>query len=176
MHTGLRYALALGAGTTLLCACERSTPMPTATRTLPIDGPNRTAAVGYVNTTIARTNLGVINYKTNLDNFNVELKTHDDADIEVTHGVAEAGGNTGWHYHPGPVLVLVESGSLTVYHADDPTCTGTTYTAGSTFIEGTTPHFVRNEGAAISEIIGVFLVPAGKPRRIDSPVPGNCPF
>jgi len=176
MHPRFCYGLALIAGTTLLCACDRSTPLPTATRTPSIDGPNRTAAVNYVNTTIARTNLGVIDYKTNLDQFNVQLKTHDNADIEVTHGVAQAGGNTGWHYHPGPVLVMVETGSLTVYHADDPTCTGTTYTAGSTFIESTTPHFVRNEGAVTSEIIGVFFVPAGKPRRIESPVPGNCPF
>jgi hypothetical protein len=71
---------------------------------------------------------------------------------------------------------MVESGSLTVYHADDPTCTGTTYNAGSTFIEGTTPHYVRNEGAVTSETIGVFIVPAGKPRRIESPILGNRPF
>ena len=176
MNTHLRYTLALIAGTALLGGCDRSSPIPTAARTLPIDGPDRTVAVGYVNTTIARTNLGAINYKTNLDQFNVELKTHDDADVEVTHGVAQAGGSTGWHYHPGPVLVMVESGSLTVYQADDPSCTGTTYNAGSTFIEGTTAHFVRNEGATTAEIIGVFFVPAGKPRRIDAPTPGNCPF
>jgi quercetin dioxygenase-like cupin family protein len=176
MHTRLRYTLAVIAGLAALFGCDRSSPAPTATRTIPIDGPNRTAAVGYANMTIARTNLGSINYKTNLNKFNVELKTQDDADIEVTHGVAQAGGNTGWHYHPGPVLVMVESGSLTVYEADDPTCTGKTYAAGSTFIEGTTPHIVRNEGATTAEIIGVFLEPAGQPRRIESSVPGNCPF
>jgi quercetin dioxygenase-like cupin family protein len=33
-------------------------------------------------------------------------------------------GYTGWHTHPGPVLVLVKSGALTLYSGDDPTCTG----------------------------------------------------
>lgn len=171
-----RFGLALVVLTSLPAACDKPTSAPTATRDPKIAGPNFSAATGYVNTTIGRTNLGILNYHTNLDGFNVDLKAHDNADVEVTSGVASAGGNTGWHYHPGPVLVLVKTGSLTVYHADDPDCTGTTYPAGSTFIEGTTPHIVRNEGAITSEIIGIFIVPAGQRRRIESDVPGNCPF
>jgi len=177
MPNHARLGLELVLVASLLGACDKPTPMPTAARGVPtVDGPNMSAASGYVNTTIGRTNLGILNYHTNLNGFNVDLKTHDDADVEVTSGVAQPGGNTGWHYHPGPVLVLVKTGALTVYHADDPSCQGTTYTAGSTFIEGTTPHIVRNEGTTTSEIIGIFVVPAGKARRIESDVPGNCPF
>ena len=31
--------------------------------------------------------------------------------------------NTGWHSHPGHSLIIVTSGTLTDYEADDPTCT-----------------------------------------------------
>jgi len=176
MPNHARLTLRLVVLTAVIAACDRTSPTPTATRVPSVDGPNLSAASGYVNTTIGRTNIGLLNYHTNLNGFNVDLKAHDDADIEVTTGAAQAGGNTGWHYHPGPVLVLVKTGALTVYHADDPSCTGTTYPAGSTFIEGVTPHIVRNEGTTTAEIIGVFIVPAGQPRRIESDVPGNCPF
>ena len=46
-----------------------------------------------------------------------------------------AGGHTGWHSHPGPALVLVTQGELTLYSADDPTCTGRSYSAGQAFID-----------------------------------------
>ncbi len=37
--------------------------------------------------------------------------------------VIAPGGYTGWHTHPGPVLVLVKAGALTLYSSEDPTCT-----------------------------------------------------
>ncbi len=88
-------------------------------------------------------------------------------------------GNSGWHTHPGPVYVLVISGSVVNYHADDPTCTGTKFTAGKGFVE--TPgdiHLVRNEDPNTTAVLlATFLdVPVGGTFRIDAPLPGNCPF
>ena len=175
MRKASRLMLAFTALTSALAACEQSTAAPSAQHAAQ-GGPNLTAGVGFTNGTLARANLGEVNWESNLNGFNVQLKTHDDADVEVTSGSANASGNSGWHYHPGPVLVLVKTGALTIYHAGDPDCHGTTYTAGMTFIEGSTPHIVRNEGAVTSEFVGVFFVPAGQPRRIEADVPGNCPF
>ncbi len=31
------------------------------------------------------------------------------------------GGQTGWHSHPGPVVVLIKSGQMSFYDGDDPT-------------------------------------------------------
>ena len=90
------------------------------------------------------------------------------------------GASSGWHTHPGPVFVLVTSGSVVNYHADDPTCTGQTFSAGQGFVE--TPddiHFVRNEGTSTALLLATFLnVPVGVVGafRIDAPRPGNCPF
>src|SRR3982750_2077371 len=45
------------------------------------------------------------------------------------------GGNTGWHSHPGPVVVLIKSGQMSLYDGDDPTCSARTYTAGQAFVD-----------------------------------------
>src|SRR4029077_12020816 len=45
-------------------------------------------------------------------------------DVVVRQLTIAPGGNSGWHSHPGPVLVLVTQGSVVNYHANDPTCTG----------------------------------------------------
>jgi len=170
-----KLALTLAATAALLAACEQTTSAP-ASKPRQIDTPRFSVGSGIANPTLARTNLGAINFHSNLNGFNVLLQTHDNADVEVTNGSVNPSGYSGWHYHPGPVLVLVKTGTLTIYHADDPMCQGTVYPAGTTFIEGTTPHIVRNEGAVTSEFVGVFFVPTGQPRRIEADVPGNCPF
>jgi hypothetical protein len=89
------------------------------------------------------------------------------------------GGYTGWHSHPGPVVVLVKSGTLTFYGAEDPTCTGRVYTAGQAFVDRGQGHvhIGRNEGSENLELWSAYFdVPPGGPFRIDAPSPGNCPF
>ena len=83
--------------------------------------------------------------------------------------------STGWHTHPGPVILVIKTGTLTVYDASDPTCTPKVYTAGTAFFEGTTPHNVRNEGTVAVEYGTVYFVPAGGPTRIEADFPPNCP-
>jgi quercetin dioxygenase-like cupin family protein len=100
-----------------------------------------------------------------------------DSDLYVTQNIWQPGGRTGWHTHPGPSLVTVIEGTLTVYEAADPTCVPTTYTAGDTFtdIGCGEVHNVVNETGAEAKVVAVRIVPAGQPQRIDEPAPGNCP-
>jgi quercetin dioxygenase-like cupin family protein len=105
--------------------------------------------------------------------------TTNKGDIVVTEISFAAGGYSGWHSHPGKVVVAVQRGSITIYHADDPTCTGKTYTAGQIFTERPGHvHYARNESATTSAVLNVtyFQVPVGGSPRIDQPDPGNCPF
>ena len=93
--------------------------------------------------------------------------------------VMAPGGNTGWHSHPGPVVVLIKSGQMSLYGSDDPTCTGRTYSAGEAFIDSGQGHvhIARNEGSANLELwVTYFDVPRGGPFRIDVPNSGNCSF
>ena len=90
-----------------------------------------------------------------------------------------AGGHTGWHSHPGPVVVTVVSGTLTFYDGEGP-CLGRTYPAGTAFVDPGMGHvhIARNEGSGSVEISAVYfgLPPGVGTQRIDAPAPGNCPF
>ena len=90
------------------------------------------------------------------------------------------GGNTGWHSHPGPVVVLIKSGQMSFYDSEDPTCTVRTYSAGEAFIDSGQGHvhIARNESESENlELWATYFdVPPGEPFRIDVPNPGNCSF
>lgn len=106
-------------------------------------------------------------------------KTKGASDLYVQSNVWQPGGSTGWHSHPGHSLIIVTAGTVTDYEGADPTCTPQTYTAGMSFVDpgGTHVHIIRNESTTdVAQTIAVQLVPAGQPRRIDAPSPGNCSF
>ena len=114
-------------------------------------------------------------------------------DIVMSQITVLPGGSSGWHSHPGGAIIVVEQGTLTVYHpggdgshgdgssqgdgSHGRGCVTTPYSAGQAFIErpgevdqvintGTTPYvlFVTFPG-----------VPLGGSARIDQPDPGTCP-
>jgi quercetin dioxygenase-like cupin family protein len=171
-----RVMLAMVAVATGALACKDTTT-PKQVSTADIGGPSLTAAVGFVGTTVGRGNLGAFHSQSHANGYQVALESHNNTDIAVaTIGIAP-GGHSGWHFHPGPVLVIVKVGTVTFYHGDDRTCTGTSYTAGHAFIEeGGDVGIARNETASVDTVVATFFVPAGSPTRIDAPAPGNCPF
>ena len=115
----------------------------------------------------------------NLYGWNLKLKVKGDSDVYIVQSTFPPGTDTGWHTHPGPSLITVTAGQLTVYEADDPTCTPHVYHAGESFtdIGCGDIHLVRNEGSVIAQDVAVQIVPKGAPRRIDvTPAPSNCPL
>jgi quercetin dioxygenase-like cupin family protein len=97
-------------------------------------------------------------------------------DIVVTEFSFAPGGTTGWHSHPGKVIVGVARGSITLYRGDDPACAGTTYHAGDIWIEHPgVVHEARNEGTVGAVVNATYLgVPVGGSPRIDEAKPANC--
>lgn len=90
-----------------------------------------------------------------------------------------AGGHTGWHSHPGPALVLVTQGELTLYSADDPTCAGRSYAAGQAFIDPGQGHVhIGRASQSGNTVLWVtyFDVPPGSGFRVDAADPGTCVF
>src|SRR5918996_380932 len=66
------------------------------------------------------------------DGSEVELKTRGAIDVAVQRIAVDPGETFGWHSHPGPTIVTVKTGTLTLYHAED--CThGIDYTAEQSF-------------------------------------------
>ena len=109
----------------------------------------------------------------------VKILAKDPSDVYVVQNTVGAKGNSGWHSHPGPSIVLVKSGVASVYHGDDPSCTPQQYPAGTGFIDEGGPHvhLVRNAGSEPLVTVAFQFVPAGAPsRRIEENSPGFCPF
>lgn len=123
---------------------------------------------------------GLLNLMCNeldLYGWNLKTKIKGDSDVYVTGHTFEPGTHTGWHTHPGPSLITVVAGELTVYEADSPNCTPIVYHTGESFtdIGCGDVHLVRNEGNVQARDVAVQIVPAGAPRRIEADQPATCP-
>ena len=193
MHRYLQLTLTGLTATAVVAACENSTPRQPSRPS--ITDPSFTVASGFVSTPVARGTAEAFHIRST-DGFDVEIKTKDNTDIAVSNVVVAAGGSSGWHSHPGPVLVVVKTGTITFYRAgkhggqngDDengnngtnaPTCSRTVYPAGSAFVEVPAPGHVmlaKNEGSAEATVTATYFAPPGAALRIDRPWPGgDCP-
>ena len=101
--------------------------------------------------------------------------THGKADVEVDKVTIGPGGSSGWHHHPGVVLVSVKSGALTRYNHK---CDKTVYKAGKGFLEShDKPLLVRNNGKGDAVLYVTFIVPSSTTAeglRIEDPRPKGC--
>jgi quercetin dioxygenase-like cupin family protein len=116
-----------------------------------------------------------INTKAKSGDWEAEIITKGMSDVHVVEVTIQPGKALSWHSHLGPSFVIVKSGNATFYEGDDPTCTPQLVPAGSSLFEPAGDvHIVRNEG--IEPLVNVVfqLIPAGAPRLIPEPNPGNC--
>jgi len=100
----------------------------------------------------------------------------------LTYSVTYAPGATsGWHRHPGSVIVLVKSGTMTSYGLSGELCVGEDIPAGGAYFEADAararyPHFVRNRSDVPFEAVVVaFNVPPGGSPLVDADAPAECP-
>lgn len=114
------------------------------------------------------------------DGSRVRLHTNGPIKLAVQRIVAVPGATFGWHSHPGPTLVTVQSGTLTLYHAED--CThGINYTAGQSFSNlPWETHLAKNNGSVDLVVFASYFVPMSitvpPDLRINQPLPGaGCP-
>ena len=88
----------------------------------------------------------------------VKFQTSGAVDVVAQTITYVPGGYSGWHTHPGVVLVVVESGSVTLQVG----CSIHTYTAGQSFTEsGLTPIMARNLTTSNFIVRVTYVVPKG---------------
>jgi quercetin dioxygenase-like cupin family protein len=166
-----RFFIAVSAallGTIAMFGFVQATPIAGVTSTL--------IAVGRFDDIDAKA-LTDIDPGVGIEDWQARIKTKGSSDLYVLENRIAPGGTFGWHSHPGPSLVIVKSGALTLYLAADPTCTPHVVGAGSGFVDnGGDVHLVRNEGSVETVVYVTSLIPTGFARRIDEPAPGNCSF
>jgi quercetin dioxygenase-like cupin family protein len=103
--------------------------------------------------------------------FDVRLGGTEYVAREVT---IQPGGETGWHYHDGPVYGQVKSGTLTHLEAD---CTVVAYGPGQLIVEPSGKdkvHIGRNTGNVPVVLDVLYVLPVGKPLSEDAADP-HCP-
>lgn len=94
----------------------------------------------------------------------VKFQTSGAIDVVVQTLTVGPGGYSGWHTHPGVVLVVVESGLVTLQVG----CSINTYSAGQSFYEtGLTPVMARNMTAHDYVLRVTYVVPKGAAVRRD---------
>jgi hypothetical protein len=160
----LTVAVVLGAGFLLLVGTALATPpfgilgAPVQARgtIAPTDGPNL-----------------IVNSKSG-----VHLKAQGLTDIVTQQIRLAPGGHTGWHSHPGPVLVTVKSGSIQLFYASDTSCQGVVYETGDSFVDrgDEIVHIARASPFDGAELWATYFVPGGDPSapfRLDAPDPGT---
>ncbi len=102
------------------------------------------------------------------NSWNVEFETEGASTFIHQDLTLAPGATTGWHTHPGILLVSVASGSIKWY---DGQCVAHVYNAGDSLTESDHLHVLRNETADTARLMITFIIPKGVNRRIDQPAP-----
>src|ERR1700760_2237886 len=108
------------------------------------------------------------------EDFTAAVHTYGASNVVVQEIKFAQVGTTGWHKHPGVVILTLaaDSGSVDWYDAH---CGKVTYKAGDTWTEGTRLHDVVNNSSMDAHFVVTSLVPAvvpaGSNKRTDEPAP-----
>ena len=108
----------------------------------------------------------------------IKFQTKDPTIVRVQKLTFAPGSFTGWHHHPGLVIVSVESGSITHVEAED--CSSKVYGPGSpngaVFIEGRNEsHQAISPGGATAYVTYVTYDSPNPVFRVEEPVPSCAP-
>lgn len=108
----------------------------------------------------------------------IRINAKPGAQVISYHLVVQPGAQSAWHYHPGPHLVSVRSGTVKIYETD---CSSRTYRTGTGFFDpGATNqphiHMLRNPGPGVAEVV-ITDVRTDDLRKaiVVDPQPATCP-
>jgi quercetin dioxygenase-like cupin family protein len=135
---------------------------------------NHLPALANVTTASARGTLAE-EVKYNLDG--IKFMTKNPVDVATLEVTFAPGASAGWHFHPGPVFVVIRPGApdgpvptLSVWNED---CVKNEYSPGETFFEAGRAEslLVKNESTTTEvRVYATFIVPVGAtPLRVGSP-------
>jgi hypothetical protein len=182
MHRSTYIGAVVAAVSLLACSEGRNAVGPKKDLSMSGSDPAYTLGVGSKSTLLGRATFTDpkdqnLNVKRITDGWHMEIKAKPGLDIAVQTIVFQPGGTSGWHSHPGPVFIQVQSGTMTFYESDDPTCSPIVRTAGQSYLDlGEDAHIARNEGTTVAQNLVTYFAPPGAALRVDADAPGNCSF
>ena len=104
------------------------------------------------------------------EGFSAQLETEGAANFIVQEIKFSPGGTTGWHNHPGILLLSLaaDSGPVDWYDAN---CIKHTYNAGDSWTEATSLHDVVTNSSMDAHFFVTYVVPKGVGKRTDQAAP-----
>ena len=123
-------------------------------------------------------NIVVVSRQTVAVDDRIRINMRSGTEVTTTRLAVLPGGHTPWHYHPGPHVVAVTAGSVTVYETDCSVRGG--FTAGEGFFDpGTTKprhiHTLYNAGPGSAEVIITDFREPGRALTVPvDPQPEDC--
>ncbi len=104
------------------------------------------------------------------EGFSAQLETEGAANFIQQDIKFSPGGTTGWHTHPGILMLTLaaDSGPIDWYDAN---CKKTVYNAGDSWTEGTKLHDVVNNSSIDAHFLVSYVVAKGVPKRTDHSAP-----
>jgi quercetin dioxygenase-like cupin family protein len=100
------------------------------------------------------------------------------SDVAMVRATLNPGGTTGWHDHPGPSVVILAAGTLTISEAKGRGCRVTEVSAAAgqkAFFHPDDVHRFDNRGATVAEFYITYFAPTALPLLIDVPeAPPGC--
>jgi quercetin dioxygenase-like cupin family protein len=100
--------------------------------------------------------------------WSLHLEDRGESEFYFQELVIGPGGYSGWHSHPGLLLITVKEGSVDFYDKD---CVKRVYSAGQSFSEGAEPHTAVNSGQSNTKLLIAYIVKKGESRRIEASQP-----
>lgn len=101
----------------------------------------------------------------------IKVGTKDPTTVRIQSATWDVGADSGWHHHPGVIMGVVTSGSVTIW---SPTCTQKTYgpglPLGQVFLEGGNMLMKATSSGGANEYV-VHIYPVGATPRVEENVP-----
>jgi quercetin dioxygenase-like cupin family protein len=92
----------------------------------------------------------------------IQLRTNGPKAIMTAAITVAPGGSFGWHSHPGPVQVVIASGTFSLSQVENRRCKKHTFGPGDAFVEDARRvHLGQNESGETVRIYATFLARAG---------------
>ena len=137
-----------------------------------------TPPTGLTSELLARGAAGT--FRVHDESIGLKLRARQPTDIAVVRAQLQPHGRTGWHRHPGPSIVIVKAGTLTMVEpagqGQHQQCSVQDFGPGRTFVHPKHEHTFENRTDAPVEFYVVYFVPEGAaPLLSDVPtVPEAC--
>jgi quercetin dioxygenase-like cupin family protein len=129
-----------------------------------------TPSIGFTAKVLAK---GTLSKPAEINALGVKFSTKQSTDVYVQQVDIAPGGISGWHEHPGLVMVTVATGAVIVHAGCQ---AAQQYSAGQSFVEPPlTPIMVENASSASpAQNFATLVVPAGRAPRIELQGAPDC--